>query len=140
RKNLTVRTGAFVTRIVLEGNRAVGVEVAQGTRLETIRAERDVIVSSGAMGSPKLLLQSGIGPAEHLRAVGVPVQHALPGVGENLQDHLDLFVIAECTGDHTYDNVAKLHRTLWAGLEYVLFRTGPVASSLFETGGFWYAD
>src|SRR5690606_3265201 len=53
---------------------------------------------------------------------------------------LDLFVIAECTGDHTYDNVAKLHRTLWAGLEYVLFRTGPVASSLFETGGFWYAD
>src|SRR5690606_6896916 len=91
RRNLTVRTGAFVTRIVLEGNRAVGVEVAQGTRLETIRAERDVIVSSGAMGSPKLLLQSGIGPAEHLRAVGVPVQHDLPGVGENLQDHLDLF-------------------------------------------------
>ena len=58
----------------------------------------------------------------------------------NLQDHLDLFVICECTGDHTYDGVAKLHRTLWAGLQYVLFRTGPVASSLFETGGFWYAD
>ena len=140
RRNLTVRTGALVTRIVLEGDRAIGVEIANGRSVETIRAERDVIVASGAMGSPKLLLQSGIGPAEHLRSVGVPVRHDLPGVGENLQDHLDLFVIAECTGDHTYDNVAKLHRTLWAGLQYVLFRTGPVASSLFETGGFWYAD
>jgi choline dehydrogenase-like flavoprotein len=99
-----------------------------------------VIVSSGAIGSPKLLMQSGIGPADHLTAVGVPVLHGLPGVGGNMQDHLDLFVICECTGDHTYDNVAKLHRTLWAGIEYMLFRTGPVASSLFETGGFWYAD
>ena len=140
RKNLTVRTGALVTRVVLEGRRAVGVEIASGNKLEVVRAQREVIVSSGAMGSPKLLLQSGIGPAGHLRSVGVEVKHDLPGVGENLQDHLDLFVIAECTGDHTYDNVAKLHRTLWAGLEYVLFRSGPVASSLFETGGFWYAD
>ena len=140
RKNLTIRTGALVTRVVLEGNRATGVEVAQGNKVEIVRAERDVIVSSGAMGSPKLLLQSGIGPAAQLREVGVKVLHDLPGVGENLQDHLDLFVIAECTGDHTYDNVAKLHRTIWAGLEYALFRSGPVASSLFETGGFWYAD
>ena len=137
RSNLTVRTGAFVTRIVLAGRRAVGVEIAGR---DIVRADREVIVSSGAMGSPKLLLQSGIGPADHLRSVGVEVRHDLPGVGENLQDHLDLFVVAECTGDHTYDNVARLHRTLWAGLEYVVFRTGPVASSLFETGGFWYAD
>ena len=140
RKNLTVRTGARVARIVLEGNRAVGVEIATGTGVETLRAEREVLVSSGAIGSPKLLLQSGIGPADHLRSVGVAVKHDLPGVGGNLQDHLDLFVISECTGDHTYDGVAKLHRTIWAGIEYVLFRTGPVASSLFETGGFWYAD
>jgi len=140
RKNLKVRTGARVSRIVLEGNRAIGVEIASGNGPEVIRAEREVLVSSGAIGSPKLLLQSGIGPADHLRAVGVKVLHDLPGVGGNLQDHLDLFVISECTGDHTYDGVAKLHRTLWAGMEYVLFRTGPVASSLFETGGFWYAD
>ena len=109
-------------------------------RARSIRADREVLVSSGAIGSPKLLLQSGIGPADHLRSVGVPVVHDLPGVGDNMQDHLDLFVICECTGDHTYDGVAKLHRTLWAGLQYVLFRSGPVASSLFETGGFWYAD
>lgn len=140
RKNLTIRLGAAVTRIVLEGSRAVGVEIATAKGTEIIRAEREVLVCSGAIGSPKLLLQSGIGPADHLKSAGVAVQHDLAGVGSNMQDHLDLFVISECTGDHTYDNVAKLHRTLWAGLEYVLFRSGPVASSLFETGGFWYAD
>ncbi len=140
RKNLTIKLGARVSRIVLEGKRAIGVEVVGKSGSEIIRAEREVLVSSGAIGSPKLLLQSGIGPADHLKSVGVKVLHDLPGVGSNLQDHLDLFVIAECTGDHTYDGVAKLHRTIWAGLEYVLFRTGPVASSLFETGGFWYAD
>jgi choline dehydrogenase-like flavoprotein len=140
RKNLTVRTGAHVSRIVLEGARAVGVEIMTRRGTEIVRAEREVLVSSGAIGSPKLLLQSGIGPADHLRSVGVKVLHDLPGVGENLQDHLDLFVICECTGDHTYDGVAKFHRTIWAGIQYVLFRTGPVASSLFETGGFWYAD
>lgn len=140
RKNLTIRLGAAVTRIVLEGARAVGVEIATTKGTEIIRTEREVLVCSGAIGSPKLLLQSGIGPADHLKSAGVAVQHDLAGVGSNMQDHLDLFVISECTGDHTYDNVAKLHRTLWAGLEYVLFRSGPVASSLFETGGFWYAD
>ncbi|PKA40607.1 GMC family oxidoreductase [Rhizobium sullae] len=140
RTNLTIRMNARVARIVIEGTRAVGVEVVGRNGIEIIRAEREVLVSSGAIGSPKLLLQSGIGPADHLKAVGVDVKHDLPGVGGNLQDHLDLFVIAECTGDHTYDGVAKLHRTLWAGLQYLLFRSGPVASSLFETGGFWYAD
>jgi choline dehydrogenase-like flavoprotein len=57
-----------------------------------------------------------------------------------MQDHLDLYAICECTGDHTYDRVAKPHRTVWAGLQYLLFKTGPVTSTLFETGGFWYAD
>ena len=68
------------------------------------------------------------------------VVHDLPGVGANLQDHLDLYVICECTGDHTYDGYARLDRTLWAGMQYLAFGKGPVASTLFETGGFWYAD
>ena len=142
RKNLTVRTGLLVTRVVVEKGRAIGVEVVAkpGARPEILRAAREVIVSSGAIGSPKLLMQSGIGPADHLKAVGVTPVHDLPGVGSNMQDHLDLFVIAECTGDHTYDNYAKLHRTAWAGLQYLLLKKGPAASSLFETGGFWYAD
>lgn len=142
RSNLTVMLGAFTRRIVLKGNRAVGVEVVQqGADQSTIHyADGEVIVSSGAIGSPKLLMQSGIGPADHLRQVGVQVKHALPGVGSNLQDHLDLFTIAECTGNHTYDPYGKPHMAAWAGLQYLLLKKGPVASSLFETGGFWYAN
>ncbi|MCX5497690.1 FAD-dependent oxidoreductase [Kaistia dalseonensis] len=140
RANLTIRTGVQVLRILVEKGRAIGVETIEGGTKQTHHAGSEVIVSSGAIGSPKLLLQSGIGPAAHLRSVGVPVVHDLAGVGGNLQDHLDLFVIAECTGDHTYDGYAKWYRSAWAGLEYLLFKQGPVASSLFETGGFWYAD
>ncbi|MCC0031011.1 MAG: GMC family oxidoreductase N-terminal domain-containing protein [Brucellaceae bacterium] len=137
RSNLTVRTGAQVARIVVENGRATGVEIAgEGV----IRAETEVILSSGAIGSPRLLMLSGIGPAEHLTQVGVPVVFDQAGVGSNLQDHLDLFVIAECTGPHTYDRYAKPHLSVVAGLQYLVSRSGPVASSLFETGGFWYAD
>jgi choline dehydrogenase-like flavoprotein len=142
RSNLRVMLQTQVLRVMVEQRRAVGVEIVSGSDRtpRVVRAEREVIVASGAIGSPKLLLQSGIGPADHLRAVGVDVVHDLPGVGSNLQDHLDLFVIAECTGDHTYDKYNKLHHAAWAGLQYLVFRKGPVASSLFETGGFWYAQ
>jgi choline dehydrogenase-like flavoprotein len=142
RANLQIRTGVLVTRVIVEKGRAVGVEIVErpGGEKQILRAEREVIVSSGAIGSPKLLMQSGIGPADHLKSVGVTPVHDLPGVGSNMQDHLDLFTIAECTGDHTYDKYARLHRSAWAGIQYLLFRKGPVASSLFETGGFWYAD
>ena len=142
RPNLTIRLQARALRVVVEKGRAVGVEFVDGNGRtpSVVRASREVIVSSGAIGSPKLLMQSGIGPADHLRAVGVDVVHDLAGVGSNLQDHLDLFVIAECTGDHTYDKYNKPHQAAWAGLQYFLFKKGPVASSLFETGGFWYAD
>ncbi|RYC23952.1 GMC family oxidoreductase [Ciceribacter ferrooxidans] len=137
RKNLTIRTGAQVLKIVVERGRAVGVELAgEGV----VRAERELILSSGAIGSPRLLMLSGIGPADHLKSAGVAVVFDQPGVGSNLQDHLDLFVIAECTGPHTYDRYAKPHLSVLAGLQYILSKTGPVASSLFETGGFWYAD
>ncbi len=137
RKNLTIRTGAQVLKIIVEKGRAVGVELAgEGV----VRAERELILSSGAIGSPRLLMLSGIGPADHLKSAGVTVVFDQPGVGSNLQDHLDLFVIAECTGPHTYDRYAKPHLSVLAGLQYILSKTGPVASSLFETGGFWYAD
>jgi choline dehydrogenase-like flavoprotein len=142
RPNLTVRLQSRALRVIVERGCAVGVEVASGadrTRA-IIRATREVIVSSGAIGSPRLLMHSGIGPADHLESVGIRAVHDLPGVGGNLQDHLDLFIIAECTGDHTYDKYNKLHHAAWAGLQYLLLKKGPVASSLFETGGFWYAD
>ena len=136
RPNLTVQTVAQVLRIVVDQGRATGVELAgQGV----LRAG-EVILSAGAIGSPRLLQLSGIGPADHLRDLGIPVVFDQPNVGANLQDHVDLFVIAECTGPHTYDRFAKPHLSAWAALQYLLTRKGPVASSLFETGGFWYAD
>ncbi len=137
RRNLTVRTGVQVRRIVIDKGRATGIETMAG---EVIAAAREVVLSSGAIGSPRLLMLSGIGPADHLRQAGVPVVHDLPGVGGNLQDHLDLCVLAECSGPYSYDPVKRPDRTLLAGLQYLLFRSGPVAASLFETGGFWYAD
>jgi choline dehydrogenase len=136
RPNLTIRTDAQVLRIVVQDGHAVGVETDKGL----IRAEGEVILASGAIGSPRLLQLSGIGPADHLASLGIPVVLDQPQVGANLQDHLDLFVIAECTGPHTYDRYAKPLWSAVAGLQYLLTRSGPVASSLFETGGFWYAE
>src|SRR5262245_8783503 len=95
RPNLRAVLRTQVLRIAVEHGRAVAVEIvtAGSSVPHVVRADREVVVSSGAMGSPKLLMQSGIGPADHLRAVGVNVVHDSPGVGSNLQDHLDLFVI-----------------------------------------------
>ncbi|MBO9475292.1 GMC family oxidoreductase N-terminal domain-containing protein [Shimia sp. R10_1] len=140
RPNLTVMTGAQVRRIVLDKRRAAGVEVMNGSDRTTLLAECEVLLTSGAIGSPRLLMLSGIGPADHLRSVGIDVQHDLPGVGSNLQDHVDLCTISQCTGRHTYDGTDRIDRTILAGLQYYLTKTGPVTASLFETGGFWYAD
>lgn len=137
RKNLTVRLGAQVRRLIVEGGRATGVELIDGTRLS---ATSEVILASGAIGSPRLLQLSGIGPADHLTALGVNVVHDQPQIGANLQDHLDLYCIAELSGPYSYDRYAKPHWAAIAGLQYLFGRKGPVASSLFETGGFWYAD
>ena len=140
RPNLTLRTGQAVRRLILDKDRVIGVELAVGSAPVQIRAHREVLVASGAIGSPRLLLLSGIGPADHLTSVGVEVRHDLPGVGRNLHDHLDLCVLAECSGRHSYDGTEKLHRSALAAAQYVLFRSGPVTSSLFETGAFWYAN
>jgi choline dehydrogenase-like flavoprotein len=140
RPDLSVMLAQTVLRVVVEKERAIGIEIERGKGSEVVRAEREVVLTAGAIGSPKLLLQSGIGPASHIEGVGLRVVHDLPGVGSNLQDHLNLCVICECTGDHTYDKYGKPHWAAIAGLRYALFRDGPAASSLFETGGFWFAD
>ena len=101
RPNLTIRTDVFVTRLRIEKGRVTGVELAGPTGVERITADREVVLSASTIGSPKLLMLSGIGPASHLSASGVKPLADLPGVGGNLQDHLDFFVIAECTG-HTH--------------------------------------
>lgn len=141
RPNLFVRRDCEVLRVVVERGHATGIAVAApGGAVERITATREVLVTAGAIGSPRLLMLSGIGPADHLKQTGIPVVHDLPGVGSNLQDHIDLCVLCECTGNHSYDYVLRPHNTILAGMQYLLYRSGPVASSLFETGGFWYAD
>jgi len=137
RPNLAVRTGTEVRRILVEKGRAAGVELLDGTRIDAGSA---VIASCGTIGSPRLLMLSGIGPADHLRGLGINVVLDRPEVGENLQDHLDIYTICEVTGPHTYDRYARPPWSAVAGARYLLTRSGPVASSLFETGGFWYAD
>ncbi|AQQ04673.1 alanine-phosphoribitol ligase [Roseibium algicola] len=137
RPNLHIKTGAQVRRIVVEGGKATGVELIDGTRLT---AGSEVILSSGSIGSPRLLQLSGIGPADELRKLGIDIAYDQPEVGSNLQDHLDLYCICEVSGPHTYDRYAKPHLSVLAGLQYLLTRRGPVSSSLFETGGFWYAN
>ncbi len=141
RPNLTIRLDAMVKRIIIEKGRAIGVELVANGITETIRAEREVLLSSGTIGSPKLLMHSGIAPADHLRSVGIATVFDQPNVGANLQDHLDIFVIAECTGDHTYDKICEPVLVCGRGPCSTSSRaTGRVASSLFSQGGFWYAD
>ena len=137
RKNLTVRLGAQVRRLIVKNDCATGVEMMDGTQ---IAANSEVLLCAGAIGSPRLLQLSGIGPADNLRSLGIDVTYDQPQVGSNLQDHLDLYCISELRGPFSYDRYAKPHWAAIAGLQYIFSRRGPVASSLFETGGFWYAD
>ena len=95
RPNLSVRLNTQTLKIAVQNGRAVGVTIARRTGTETLNADREIIISCGAIGSPRLLQLSGIGPADSLKAAGVPVVHDLPGVGSNMQDHLDLYAISE---------------------------------------------
>jgi choline dehydrogenase len=127
RPNLTVLTGAQTTRILTEGKRAVGVEILRHGRRETIHAAREVIVSAGTYASPQLLLLSGIGPADQLRAHGIDVVHDLPGVGENLQEHPNLLNIYRTNGKLGLTRHLRLDRATLAVMRWALFGTGPFA-------------
>ncbi len=111
RPNLSVLTHALGERIVFEGRRAVGVRYRRGERSERVAARREVILSAGRICSPQLLKLSGVGPAEELRAHGIEVVHALPGVGENLQDHLEFYFQMACLEPVTlYSSLDPLSR------------------------------
>ena len=136
RPNLTLLAHAYATRICVERGRATGVEVTQRGEAREFRAEREVIVSGGAINSPKLLLLSGIGPAEELRALGIPVVHDLPGVGRNLHDHLNVQVITGCNRPISYDNWDRPLPFLKFGLQFLLFNTGIATSNICEGAAF----
>lgn len=136
RPNLTVITHAMTRRILLEGKRAVGVEYDQGGQTHKVMCNREVLVASGPIGSPHLLQRSGIGPAAVLKNAGIEVRHDLPGVGENLQDHSEIYIQYACKEPVTLNGKMNLLGKALIGLRWLLFKDGLGASNHFEAGDF----
>jgi choline dehydrogenase len=136
RPNLDVQTRAFVNRILFDGSRAVGVEYRVGRGgTKRVRAG-EVVLCGGAINSPQTLMLSGIGPAAHLKEHGIDVVSDLPGVGENLQDHLEVYVQYACTQPVSVAPYMKMWRRPFVGAEWLFFKKGPGATNHFEGGGF----
>ena len=129
RRNLTVLTRAQATRILIEDGRAIGVEYLRGGAKECARAEREVVLCAGTYGSPQLLMLSGIGPADHLRSVGIEVVHDLKGVGANLQEHPNLLNIYRTNGPLGLTRHLRLDRAALAVARWALFGDGPFAAA-----------
>jgi choline dehydrogenase len=140
RPNLKVITGARAIRVVLENGRAVGLEVARGNSRLLVRAEREVILTSGAINTPRLLMLSGIGDTDELRRLGIEAQHHLPGVGQNLHDHLNTNVHVRLNEPISYDDQDKLPQAIPHALNWLVYRSGPAASVIVEGGGFFKSD
>ncbi|MDN0081365.1 GMC oxidoreductase, partial [Crenobacter sp. SG2305] len=136
RDNLTVHTRALADRILFNGKRAIGVAYLQGDTPREARARREVIVSNGAIASPQLLLRSGVGNADELSAMGIDPVIDLKGVGENLQDHLEMYLQYECTKPVSLYPALKWWNKPAIGIEWYVNGTGTGASNHFEAGGF----
>ena len=132
KNNVKVISNALVERIILDDKRAMGLRYVVDGRDEVALCSREIILSGGAVNSPQLLMLSGIGPADHLKSLGIRVWHDLPGVGANLQDHLDAAILQFCKTRDTYDRANKL----WSLYQYWRHKKGPGTSPIAETGGF----
>lgn len=141
RANLRIDTGAHAMAVLFEGSRACGVRYRQDGQVRTLRARREVILCAGALQSPQLLQLSGVGPAALLRRFGIGVVRDLPGVGENLQDHLQIRLIYETRQPiTTNDQLRTLHGRAAMGLQWLLFRGGPLAVGINQGGLFCRVD
>ncbi len=136
RSNLTVITNVLVTRILFDKVRATGVEVAEAEELEQMSADREVILCGGVVNSPQLLMLSGIGPANSLKGLGITPRIDLPGVGQNLQDHAEVYIQYQCTKPWSLYGAFRPHRKFMIGLEWLLFRSGLAATNHSEAGAF----
>jgi choline dehydrogenase len=136
RANVSLRRGTRAERIVFEGRKAVGVVVSRWGHVETLVARKEVILSASAINSPQLLMLSGVGPAEHLRALGIEVVANRPGVGGNLQDHLEVYVQQACLAPITLNAHLGLLARARIGIEWQLFGSGLGASNHFEACAF----
>ncbi len=132
RPNLSVRTGAQVTRLLFDNGKTVGAEFVQNGKAEQSRFNREIILSGGAINSPQILMLSGVGPSEHLNAMDIPVVADLPGVGQNLLDHLLVGVEYECRAPIGLHNAGNFKNIL----KYLLFKNGPLTSTVAEAAAF----
>ena len=135
RPNLTLHK-CLARRIIIEGSRAVGVEIQRGQTISMVRARREVILAASAVNSPKLLMLSGIGPANHLTKMGIEVIADRPGVGQNLQDHLELYIQQACLQPITLFKYWNLFGKMRVGLEWLINKSGPGSSNAFESCAF----
>jgi choline dehydrogenase len=140
--NIDVRTGLTVSRILFDDRRAVGIECvsSKGGTPRTFRIRREVVLCAGGLGSPKVLLQSGIGDGEHLSALGIKPVHALPGVGQNYQDHLEVGVYGRTREPISLFQQDKNLSALRHGAQWMFFRSGLMTSNVVESGGFFDLD
>ena len=136
RRNLTIVTGSLVRRVVVENGNASGVEIADGAGVRTLHAEREVILCAGTVNSPQLLMLSGIGPGDELKRHGVPVIHELPGVGRNLQDHVDCVLAYTCTKPVTLYRNLRADRLIGSVAAGMLFGHGVATTFPYEAGAF----
>lgn len=136
RANLTIRTRALTETLAFDGERATGVRYRHRGRVQQARAEREVLLCAGAINSPQILMRSGVGPADALREHGIEVRHERPGVGENLQDHLEVYVQYACREPITLFSALKPWNQARIGLQWLATRRGLGASNHFESGGF----
>ncbi|MER1939231.1 GMC family oxidoreductase N-terminal domain-containing protein [Castellaniella sp. FW104-16D08] len=137
RKNLTIYTHCQVNRVILEGKRARAIAITRHGREESVRASREILLTAGSIGSPQLLMLSGIGPASHLESVGIPVALDAPEVGGNLQDHLDCTIRFEASEPTTLTPYLGWIRGAMAGAQYLCTGKGVAASHGIEAGAFW---
>ncbi len=135
RENLRMMS-CFVRRVLFDGKTAIGVEIQRGDRVEQVRAHREVVLAASSINSPKLLMLSGIGPARHLRNRGIEVLADRPGVGANLQDHLELYIQQACTQPITLYSKLNLFSKALIGAEWLFFKSGLGASNQFESAAF----
>ncbi len=135
RKNLSIRTRAMVERVLFEGTQAVGVQVLMKGKRREIRA-KEIILCGGAINTPQILQLSGVGNAKELEALGIKVVKDLPGVGENLQDHLEVYVQYSCLQPVSMQPMLKLWKRPFIGAQWLFLRKGPGATNHFEAGGF----
>jgi choline dehydrogenase len=141
RKNLTVVTGALIDRVILENREARGLEYILGGERRRALAQAETILAAGAIGSPTLLERSGVGRPEQMRQFGIPVVHELPGVGENLQDHLQLRMIFKVSGTRTLNDAVRNPLSLMKmGLDYALWRRGPLAMAPSHLCAFFHSS